>query len=424
VSTRLRLTLGFAGALAVLLCAVGVFLYARFGAELDRAIERDLVARSAELRGLVIRSPMPTLRPAPVSSIDPEESVAHVIRPDGEVVAASTLPDVALLTPAQRRAAVRGPLVVDRPGDAALDEHLRVLASPVSTRGETFVVLVATSLDERAEAIQALLRTETLGLAGALVLSCAAGYAAAGAVLSPMERGRLLQDEALTRQRRFLADASHQLRTPLAVIRAEVELALGPGGGDGLPAAATREELEAALDSTAGEVERLTALTDQLLVLAAADEQRLALASRDVRLKDLLTASVDRVRARARSHRRTVSVAADESVVRADPARLGGAVDTLLDNAIRHGAGRIEVTGSHIGDVVTVRVRDHGQGFAASYLERPFERFARGRGARGGTGLGLPIVLAVVEAHGGTVRLLNDSGAVVVIELPQRLPPG
>ena len=159
-------------------------------------------------------------------------------------------------------------------------------------------------------------------------------------------------------------------------------------------------------------------------MLAAADKQRLALVSRDVPLKALLTASVDRVRARARSHRRAVSVAADESAVRADPARLGGAVDTLLDNAIRHGAGRIDVTGSLTGDVVTVVVRDHGQGFPASYLERPFERFARGRGTRGGTGLGLPIVLAVVEAHGGTVRLLNDSGAVVVIELPQRLTPG
>lgn len=424
MSARLRLTLGFAGALAVLLCAVGGFLYARFGAELDHAIERDLMARSAELRGLVLRSSVPELQPEPISSVEPEESVAHVIRPDGEVVAASTHPEVALLTPGQRSAAVHGTLVVDRPGDSALDERLRVLASPVSTRGETFIVLVSASLDERTEAMDALLRTEAIALAGALLVSCAVGYAAAGAVLRPMERGRRLQEEALSRQRRFLADASHQLRTPLAVIRAEVELARGSRGADDPTATASREELEAALDSTGEEVERLTALTDQLLVLAAGDEQRLSLVSRDVSLEALLRASVDRFGARARNHHRAVSLSADESVVRVDPERLGGAVDTLLDNAIRHGAGRIEVTGKLAGDKVTMRVRDHGQGFPESYLDKPFERFARGPSVHGGTGLGLPIVLAVVEAHGGTVRLLNDRGAVVVVELPQPLPLG
>ncbi|MGL5862678.1 MAG: sensor histidine kinase, partial [Phycicoccus sp.] len=341
-----------------------------------------------------------------------------VIRPDGQLVAASSHPEVALLTPAQREAATREVLVVDRPGDPALDERLRLLAQPVSTRGETFLVLVASSLDERSEAMRALLRTELLGLGSALGLATAAAWVAAGVVLRPLERGRRLQADALERQRWFLADASHQLRTPLAVIRAEVDLVRGPGVAGGGAPTASPAELLAALDSTGEEVDRLTVLTDQLLLLAAGDEQRLALAPREVALDTLLTAAARRAEPRARQDRRELDVHADASVLLADPARLGDALDVLLDNAIRHGAGRIELSGTGAGDVVAVQVRDHGAGFPRSYLERPFERFSRGTGGRGGTGLGLSIVRAIVEAHGGRVWVDNDAGAVVTLELP------
>jgi two-component system, OmpR family, sensor kinase len=428
MSPRIRLMAGFAGALTLLLLGVGVFLYARFSSELDRTMNRDLAVRSAQLSGLVIRSPVSEL-PQPTSSWEPEESIAQVIRPDGRVVAASSHPAAALLTPAQRAAATRGALVIDRVGDAALDEHLRILAQPVRTRGETFLVLVASSLDERAEAMQALLRTEVLGLGGALGLATAAAWVAAGVVLRPLERGRRLQAAALERQRRFLADASHQLRTPLAVIRAEVDLARGirPADADtgaAAPAAAERREarvaeLTAALDSTGEEVDRLTALTDQLLLLAASDERRLALAPREVSLRTLLTAAAERTGSRARHERREIVVSADASLVRVDPERFGHALDTLVDNAIRHGAGPVDLSGTGVGDVVTVRVRDHGAGFPGSYLQQPFERFARGASGRGGTGLGLSIARAIVEAHGGRVRLGNEAGAVVTVDLPR-----
>ncbi len=407
---RWRLTLAFAAALAVLLTAVGVFLYARLGAELDRLMRRDLSARSEQLGGLLLSSPIESLPREPAAELEPDETVAQILRADGTVVAASAHADVALLTPDQLEAALRGPVLVDRPGDRVLDERLRILARPVTARGQTYAVLVSASLDERGEALRALLRTEILGLGGALLLSSLVGYGAAGLLLRPLEHGERLQRELLARQRRFLADASHQLRTPLAIIKTEVELAHAPGTAN--------PELRAALASTGEEVDRLSALTDQLLALAAADEQRLDLAPVDLRLDEVLTASAQRTARRAALERRTISVRTDGSTLRADPRRLGDALDNLLDNALRHGAGPIEMSGHRSGSVVTVEVRDHGEGFPPGYLSQPFERFVRGAGARGGTGLGLPIVQAIVEAHAGRVSLHNDGGAIVTLELP------
>ena len=110
---------------------------------------------------------------------------------------------------------------------------------------------------------------------------------------------------------------------------------------------------------------------------------------------------------------------ADESTIVADRQRLEYALGNLLDNALIHGAGDMSAGRSaHVGDAVTIRVRDHGTGFSDSYLAHPFVRFAPTSSTGRGTGLGLAIVHAITEAHGGVVSVANDVGASVTLSLP------
>ena len=318
---RWKLTLAFALGLAVVLTAVGVFLHAQLSANVDAAIERDLRTRADQLRELVMRSPVSAL-PTHSEDLETDETIAQILAPAGGVVAASSHADVRLLTPEQLRAAATNELFVDRPGDAMLDESLRIFAMPVQARGETFIVVVTDSLDERAQTLASALAVEVVGLAAALIASCGIGYWVSGLALRPVETlrqraaaisgddladakraplpvspvddeigrlGRTLNDmldrigraqaaqrDALQQQRQFLADASHQLRTPLAIIKAEVELAeSGTTKGD---------DLRAAMASIGEETDRLTGLTEELLLLAAADEERLSLSRESVNL--------------------------------------------------------------------------------------------------------------------------------------------
>ena len=310
---RWKLTLAFGLGLAAVLTAVGVFLHAQLSANVDATIERDLRTRADQLRELVIRSPISAL-PTNSGDLEPDETIAQILAPAGGVVAASSHADVRLLTPEQLQVTATKELFIDRPGDAMLDESLRIFAMPVQTRGETLIVVVTDSLDERAKTLASTLAVEVVGLAAALIASCGIGYWVSGLALRPVETlrrraaaisgddlaerraplpvspvddeigrlGRTLNDmldrigraqaaqkEALLQQRRFLADASHQLRTPLAIIKAEVELAQsGTTKGN---------DLRATMASIGEETDRLTGLTEELLLLAAADEERLSL---------------------------------------------------------------------------------------------------------------------------------------------------
>jgi len=317
-------------------------------------------------------------------------------------------------------------------------------------------VVVTDSLDERAQTLASTLGVEIVGLTAALLASCGVGYWVSGLALRPVEdlrrrsaaisgddlaaaeraplpvsrvtdeigrlgltlndmldrigRAQAAQRDALEQQRRFLADASHQLRTPLAIIKAEVELAQsGTTKGD---------DLQAALTSVGEETDRLTRLTEQLLVLAAADEQRLSLNRESVKLGDLLDQVAERGRGRAQLQGRTITVDSDGTAISADRQRLEYALGNLMDNALTHGAGDMELVGSRDGDVVELLVRDHGAGFSDSYLAHPFVRFAPTASTGRGTGLGLAIVQAITAAHGGVVSLANDAGASVTLSLP------
>jgi two-component system OmpR family sensor kinase len=454
---RWRLTLAFALASTIVLAAVGVFLYARLSVDLDNTIESDLRMRADHLHELINQQQLTELPTTQAEELESDETIAQILTPTGGVVAANAYPDVRLLTPEQlRTVASSGELFIDRQGDEVLDESLRIFARGAYARGETFIVVVTDSLDERAQTLASTLGVEIVALAAALIASCGVGYWISGLALRPVEdlrqraaaisaddladakraplpvspvadeigrlgrtlndmldrigRAQAAQHDALEQQRRFLADASHQLRTPLAIIKAEVELAQsGTTQGD---------DLRAAMASVGEETDRLSGLTQQLLLLAAADEERLSLSREPVKLRDLLQDVAERAQGRAQLQRRVITVAADESTISADWQRLEYALGNLVDNALTHGAGDMELVAKRDGDVVNVQVRDHGAGFSDSYLAHPFDRFAPAASTGRGTGLGLAIVQAITEAHGGTATLANDHGATVTICLP------
>jgi two-component system, OmpR family, sensor kinase len=453
---RWKLTLAFALGLAVVLTALGVFLHAQLSANVDAAIERDLRIRADQLRELVIRSPISALPTTQTEDLVPDETIAQILTPDGRVVAASSFADVRLLTPEQLLTAASNELFVDRPGDAVLDESLRVFAMPVHARDEAYIVVVTDSLDERSKALASALAIEVVGLTAALIASCGIGYWVTGLALRPVEElrkraaaisgddladgrraplpvspvddeigrlGRTLNDmldrirraqaaqrDALQQQRLFLADASHQLRTPLAIIKAEVELAQSGTAKD--------HDLRTTMASIGEETDRLSGLTEELLLLAAADEDRLSLSRELVNLHDLLADVAERGRGRAQLDERTITVQSDQSRILADRERLEYALGNLLDNALTHGAGNVELIGKRADDHIEIQVRDHGAGFSDSYLAHPFVRFAPTASSGRGTGLGLAIVQAIALAHDGVVSLVNDHGATVTLSLP------
>jgi two-component system, OmpR family, sensor kinase len=223
------------------------------------------------------------------------------------------------------------------------------------------------------------------------------------------------------RMRRFVADASHELRTPLTSIRGFAELAR-QRGGELRPDEMRRIEDEA---------KRMGLLVDDLLLLARLDQQR-PLAHEPV---DLLELAGDAVRdAKAIQPERTVRLevlpGSEAPVVTGDEARLRQVLGNLLSNALHHTSESAPVTvavgteKSTAGRRAVVHVRDSGPGLSDEYKSRVFERFYRADSARtratGGSGLGLSIVAALVEAHGGTIDVTDTpgGGATFTVHLP------
>ena len=136
-----------------------------------------------------------------------------------------------------------------------------------------------------------------------------------------------------------------------------------------------------------------------------------------MKVGDLLVEVAERGRGRAQLEGRTIMVQSDDSMITADRQRLEHALGNLLDNALTHGAGEVELVGQRREDAVEMRVRDHGA--ASPTAIWPIRSFASLRRQHGrGTGLGLAIVEAIAEAHGGSVSLSNDDGAAVTLSLP------
>jgi signal transduction histidine kinase len=468
VSIRLRLAAVFTLAAAVLFAA-GSWLFvtalsasllggidAQLAAQLGRAA-RYVPARAAG-SGPARAGAASAPGTAPVTRLTadqagplPGEAVIQAIDPAGRVRGGSAdAGTVPLLPPAQLSQARHGQIAVTVAGE---EEPERVVAAPLPGH-PGWVAAAGLSLESYTGTQRDVTRELLIG--GLVFVSAAGlgGYGLARAALSPVERMRQevaavsardpapriavprTRDEiaalavtmnellarlqaALAQQRALVADASHELRTPFAVLRGELELAGRPGR--------SREELATAVQLAAEEAGRLGRITDQLLFLARSDEDRV-LARRELAdLSVLLAASARHAAARARAAGVTCTVMVPAGLrAELDGDRIREALDNLIDNALRFAppGTAIEVAARQAGPDLVIEVRDRGPGFPVEFLPHAFERFARPDSGRarsdGGAGLGLAIVSAIVRAHGGQASAANrpDGGAVVTLRLP------
>jgi signal transduction histidine kinase len=397
---RLRLTFAFAVAMAIVLTATGAFVYFRLESSLNETIDESLAARLSD--------------------------AVNLARGDGTGI---TVSEDGFTEITERRLA---------PGSAELEGFLEVEA-PVRTRTVVIPtadgarsVRVGASLADRDETLSELLTQMAIVAPAVLLLTSLLAYLLAGAALRPVERmrveaasisgsepgrrlptgpardeiARLAQtlnemlarlERAIERERSFVADASHELRTPLALLKAELELALRTPR--------TGRELEDAIRSAAAETDRLVRLAEDLLVLAQADDGRLPLRREPVRAADVLGAVSEAFRARAEGAGRSIETEPSDGIaLDADRMRLEQAVGNLVDNALRHGRGTVRLAAVERDGQTELHVRDDGPGLTPELLPHAFERFTRGDEARtgAGTGLGLALVNAIAEAHGGS----------------------
>jgi len=450
---RGRLTLVFALVTAVLCLLVGVLVDFQYRNALRQALDDGLTTRFSNLQRDLATSGDQSVEP----TLPDEEAFAQIVDADGVVVNAAPRALLArrVLTKSELADARTHRITIER-ASAPGDQQSRLLAGPVGQPGLGLVVVVGTSLEEVTKAQHRLELALVIGLPLLAAIVSVAGWFLAGAALKPVrdlveeadeisavaargQRRRLSVPEsgeeladlarhlnellariegALEHERAFLDDASHDLRTPISIVRSELELARMQ----------TEEgsELARALDSSLEEVGRLDRLAVNLLVLA--------------RFRSAGPPPPEPVDLRAVSRRAAETVARSRdgdavpvrvngsAEVRGDEDAIARAILNLVDNAARHAVERVDVEVSSDGDRAVVAVRDDGPGFPPELLGQAVGRFVRGtnggRGTENGAGLGLAIVDAIATAHGGALEIENsaEGGAKVQLRLPLRRP--
>jgi signal transduction histidine kinase len=443
---RVRLTAAFALAMVLVLAGAGLFVYLRLKDDLDDNIRSGLDTRA---RAVVSAGSADA-----GAAEEGEEGFAQLLASDGRVLDSAGRVSAPALTRAEQERAGSAALVVDREV-AGVEGTARILARPAGRRPPgAAVVAVGQSLDDRNETLSGLAASFAVGGPIAVLLASIAGYLLAATGLRPVEAMRRRASEvslarprerlplpaahdeirrlgetlnemldrlqqSFERERRFVADAGHELRTPVAIVKTELESAMRTGdyGPD------VREGLAAAIE----ECDRLAQLAEDLLVVARSAEGELPVRAERLAARGLLEDVRERFAARAAERSRDIRVEAENGVVLSgDPLRVRQALGNLVDNALRHGDGDIVLTSQRAGPGVELLVSDRGPGFEPAIADRAFERFARGdrARARGGTGLGMAIVRTVAEAHGGRAEIVpGGAGATVRIWLPDGMGP-
>jgi two-component system OmpR family sensor kinase len=282
---------------------------------------------------------------------------------------------------------------------------IRLGLRPLTRIGATAGAIAAGDLSRRVSPADSRTEVGRLGLA-------------LNAMLGQIERAFGERQASEDRLRRFLSDASHELRTPLTSIRGYAELFRIGAAGDPQDTAKAMARIEE-------EAARMGVLVEDLLALARLDEMPQT-SLEPVAIAPLLRDAADDARAGARDRDVAVAVTGDP-IVSGDASQLRQVLANLLRNALTHtpAATPIELSAAPADGVVRIEVRDHGPGLPDGAADSVFERFWRAEGGRergrAGAGLGLAIVAAIIDAHGGSVHAHNapGGGASFVIELPQ-----
>ncbi|MDX6239830.1 MAG: hypothetical protein QOG10_4645 [Kribbellaceae bacterium] len=333
------------------------------------------------------------------------------------------------------------------------DNPYLILARGADYEGARFTVIVASSIETQRDTVSTVAEYLLVGYPMLLLFVGGATWVLVGRALRPVEQirsrvhgigtGQLAErvpvprtgdeiarlavtmNEMLDRlqagqetQRRFVADASHELRSPIATMMAVLDVVVADDTGQAW------QELRQVMEA---ETDRMRRLVEDLLLLAKADDDGLRMNRSDVDLDDLVDAEIRRLRSAGGP-----AVQAEVPAVRVsgDAAKLSQVIRNLADNAVRAARGTVRFTLAERGGTAIVVVEDDGDGVPAAERSRVFERFVRLDASRdrgsGGSGLGLSIVQEVVRGHGGTVEVTDSAlgGARFVISLPVAGPSG
>jgi two-component system OmpR family sensor kinase len=431
---RIRLTLGFALAVTLVLGIAGLVGYARLRDTLDRSLSTSLTSQAGALELVAQRTP------AQLGGVlrDRGETPAQILSTGGRVLAATpSLQHARLLTPAQLGRAATRSVSLSRVSNSTVKQPQRVLAEPLDEGAATRILVVTASLAGRDRTL-ASLRSELLfGVPLAALVTTLLGYVLSTLALRPVTRlGRQVEsidapgvrvgappardeiarlaatlnsmlarlDAASERERQFVDDASHELRTPLAIIKAELEIALRTP--------LSRDGYEQVIVDTAREVDGLAQLADDLLLLARSDRAELPHRVESIEPEELVTRVAQRYAQRAANERRELLIESTAPALQGDPSRLEQALGNLVENALRYGEGATTIVSYRHGVGTRIGVRDQGAGIPESFMSEAFQRFTRGDRAREtqGAGLGLAIVEVIARAHGGSVYAERPPG--------------
>jgi signal transduction histidine kinase len=450
-SVRVRTTVAAVAVVGVAMVVGAVVMVVVLRNTLTREVRAAARLRAEDVAA-VLGAGSGAAGPGTLAVDDADELLIQVLDGGGRVVASSPnvegRPPVARLRPGASAE-------VEIPAGGPMDESGEFLA--VATGADTpqgqRTVLVARSTETVGEAVAAVSGLLAVGLPLLLAVVGVTTWVVVGRALAPVEAmraevdeisaaelhrrvpdppaddeiGRLARtmnrmlgrlEQAQARQRRLVADASHELRSPVATIRQHAEVALAH------PGRTTTGELAS---TVLAEDLRLQRLTEDLLLLTRADEQSLALRRRPVDLDDLVLEEAKRLRDATGLRVDTTAVSAGR--VAGDAAGLRRVLRNLGDNASRHARGRLALSVAERDATVVLAVDDDGPGIPETDRERVFERFVRLDGARarddGGSGLGLAIVAELVAAHAGTVVATASplGGARVEVTLPRLADP-
>jgi two-component system, OmpR family, sensor kinase len=470
---RLRLTL-LAAAGSLVFCVVGSIVFVHLLSNSLRDGTDNTLRSSANgivqfLQASRLGADLPD--PANTGLVNPQQTVAQIITPSGGIRDASDTTSATPIISASELAKARTRTITTSGHLTGLNEDVRILATPMARRDGIWVVVVATAVANNVTAINHVSTGLLVGGAALVLLASSGAWLLSTLALRPVEQMRrqaaelaagtdsgkaqlqvpATRDElarlghtlnhlldalggALAQQRAFVADAGHELRTPITLLQTELELA----ERDCRSAADLRRAIANARQDTA----RLATLTEQLLFLASHDEGGNPPTRELQPLRPLIERCAERARRLAGQRQIALCLQVpDEAVADIDANDVERALDNLLANAVRHAPDGTAVD-IEVHDVdpdedptpatnaqpthgsLQIVVRDHGPGFPDSFIPHALERFRRadpGRSsASGGSGLGLAIVQAVATEHGGTVSVANAAtgGAEAVIRLP------